>query len=47
MQSNKYMIVLSSKDHSALIHKLPVSPLQLLKGTHHRSEFHGERVCFF
>ena len=21
-------------------------PLQLFKGTHHRSEFHGERVCF-
>ena len=25
----------------------PVPPLPLLKGTHHRSEFHGERVCFF
>ena len=24
----------------------PVLPLLLLKGTHHRSEFHGERVCF-
>ena len=24
----------------------PVPPPQLLKGMHHRSEFHGERVCF-
>ena len=25
----------------------PVPPLLLLKGTHHRSEFHREMVCFF
>ena len=25
----------------------PVPPLPTLKDTHHRSEFHGERVCFF
>ena len=25
----------------------PGPPLLLLKGTHQRSEFHGERVCFF
>ena len=47
MLSQVHDMTIVARDSNCIKDLLPVPPLPLLKGMHHRSEFHGERVCFF